>query len=229
MTTVFPNKRIIYYVIIGLFGFVFLMSLGIWQIHRLQWKEQIIQRIEASLTAQPIPIEHVLSDYQNHLFSPVTIKGTGIKNASFFIMGKTHKRRPGYHLLTVMTLPNGDNLLVNWGWVQDRNSHLSKELPAQFKGRVRIPDQTKWYMPAHKPSEQTWGNIDISAMEKAMALKLLPFYVESIRPNTGKAPYPVRQTINLPNNHMGYAVTWFGLALVWAIIISLFIRREQKK
>lgn len=208
-------------------------GLGFWQIQRLHWKNTITENMKAAPNQVPVPIENVnQEDFTKYLFKRVHVKGHWGKGPNFFVTGRTHNKRPGYHLMNVITLEDGRYLLVNLGWVGHKNISQRGVFPADFVGRIREASRMSWLMPSHKPEIQEWTFIDLKEIGQSLGIELLPFYVDHVRSDVGRAPFPIPNQLNLTNMHLGYAITWFGLTTVWVIVFLLLIirtMREQKE
>lgn len=204
-------------------------SLGMWQLQRMTWKEGIIAKMHGSLIDAPLSVAEMLKNPKESTFRRVHILGKWGTGTNFFVIGKTHNRRPGRHLFSIVTLENGDNLLVNIGWVQKKDMAQRSAFDADFVGRVRFSPNKSWFLPAHQPSKRDWSFVDTEDMGQALGIRLLPFYVDYVRPDTGRAPYPIPDIIPISNNHLGYTVTWFGLALAWLMIFGILAMRKRRE
>lgn len=211
-------------------GCLIFLSLGIWQLYRLQWKEGIIERMHLSETMPPLSWTKVNeNNYRDYLFHTVNIEGVWGKSPHYYVAGRIHKKRPGYHLFTHIILPNGKRLLVNLGWVEHRPFNLKENFPHKFVGRIRHGETPSFFMPDHKPQNQEWITVDIDEMANALGTPLMPFYVDYIRNDSGQAPYPVPYKLDIVNNHKGYAITWFTLSAIWVVMCIGFILRLKKE
>lgn len=203
--------------------------LAVWQIHRMHWKEGVIAQMHAALTTQPLSVAEMLADPEKNIFRRVHITGQWGVGTNIFVIGKIHNKRPGQHLFNIVTLENGDNLLVNIGWVQKKNMVQRGSFKADFVGRIRTPPKKSWFTPNHYPSKREWSFIDTQDIAQSLGIRLLPFYVDYVREDTGRVPYPIPDIIAVPNNHLGYVVTWFGLALAWAVIFGILAMRKRRE
>jgi surfeit locus 1 family protein len=74
-----------------------------------------------------------------------------------------------------------------------------------------------------------FSSIDPQTIGKRLGIDLLPYYVDHIRPDTGKQPVPILNALSLPNNHLNYAMTWYALALVWVIVFVRMLWLVRRK
>ena len=211
-------------------GCLIFIALGTWQLYRLHWKEGIIERIHQSALFAPLSWEEVNeNNYADYLFHTINVEGIWGKGLSYYVAGRIHNKRPGYHMFSIITLPNGTYLLVNLGWVDHKPFNVKGNFPAKFVGRIRKGDRPSFFMPDHKPQEQEWMSVDIDKMGQALGAPLMPFYVDYMRADTGHAPHPVPYKLDIINNHKGYAITWFTLGIVWVVMFIQLIRRTKKE
>lgn|GEM_PF-5618188 len=219
--------------LVGLLGEFALVKLCLWQMDRLEWKQGILDKIKNAPHIPPQEVDQVTAqNHTDYLYARVNVKGTWRPGEPFFVVGRTHQKMPGYHLLRIMTLPQGQHLLVNFGWVP-RKEGVPEPQEDAFVGRLRVEDPIAWLKPNHHPKLQEWGSIDIPALGQAAGVVLLPYYVDMVRPHTGVSPHAVPNSLKMVNNHLGYACIWGGLALVWGVIMGIqgwtLFKKKRKK
>lgn len=201
-----------------LVGFLFLLSLGFWQLHRLQEKEKLLEQLRQASIAPPLSLESVASSVvepREFLFYPLTFEGV-VEATPFYVIGRFHKGKAGYHVVAPLRLSSGKKVFINLGWVAQKNPKFS-EKKIRGKGLLRL-STPGWFSPSHRPSKNEWGFVDIEAMAHHLNIRLLPFYVQVTE------CHPVFKDIKveegrptLPNNHLGYALVWFTLAVFWIV------------
>jgi surfeit locus 1 family protein len=211
-------------------GVLVLTGLGVWQVQRLQWKEAMLARIAALQSAPPEPLGVVLNrlgeggrpaigevDFVRVQTVCPTLQQTPTLRL-YAILGGVMGRR----LITACPIQAGPfrSLLVDRGFVPDETpitGGLSRGPPleAPLIGVLRIPLERGWLTPASDPAKNDWRARDVPAMAKALgAPSPAPVFLmlETPRPQSG-VPMPAAVPTDIPNNHLGYALTWFGLAL----------------
>jgi surfeit locus 1 family protein len=110
-----------------------------------------------------------------------------------------------------------------------REGQIEGDVEIKGIARFRADDRPGWFTPANEPENSRWYGYDMNAMEAALGLELLPVVVESDdRPNPGGLPVGGQTRWSLPNDHLGYALTWFGLAAGLAVIYLLFSLRARE-
>jgi surfeit locus 1 family protein len=216
---------------------VVLLGLGTWQVERLHWKEGLIAERQAAMAAAPAPLPKTLDEARALDFHRVRASGTFLNDREFFIGAVDDIGHNGYQVVTPLRLDDGAVLLVNRGFVpearKDPASRAAGELPGEVavSGILRLPPRGKpaWFVPDNSPERNYWFYVDVPAMARAGGLDdVLPFYVEAdATPNPGGLPVGGQTRISLPNNHLQYAVTWYGLAVVLVVMYAVFVRRRR--
>ena len=228
-----------------------LVSLGVWQLHRKAWKEALLARIAALQTAPPEPLGVVLNrtdptaTLQRHAsravdFVRVQVRCSGLGDGAVHLYG-LRAAGPGWRQIAACALPAGlpyRSLLVDLGFEAlppvSPPARQPVDLPAQTSvvGVLRSPDPPTWAMrlagPATSPANPgQWMRRDIPGMARALhAPSPAPFMLELEQPRAGPTLAPSPLPTDIPNRHMEYALTWFGLALgLTGVYLAFVIRR----
>ncbi|MGN7292035.1 SURF1 family protein [Rhizobium sp. SAFR-030] len=220
-----------------------LVTLGTWQMQRLAWKEQLLaeiaeRRAEAPvdlLAAIPAGTGEAVQEYLR-----VRASGT-FDHAGERHFFATHQGRTGFYVYTPMRLADGRSLLVNRGFVPYEMKEPGTRAAGEVEGPVtitgyvrdRLPGKPSWLVPDNDPAKNIFYWKDWSAMVAAAGLdpaRVLPFFVdadETVK-NPGGWPQGGVTQFDLPNSHLQYAVTWYGLALALvAVVASLWWKRRR--
>jgi surfeit locus 1 family protein len=214
-------------------AFVVLIGLGVWQLERKAWKEGLIAALTARLAAGPeaLPpasdwpsLNQNKDEYRRVSF---TAQFENDKEALVFATGTAFRpdlanAGPGYWVFTPARLIDGSTVLVNRGFVpdgkRDPKSRVQGEIvgPVAIVGVMRWPDRRHWFTPGDEPERNLWFVRNPQAIAAAKELgPVAPFYVEQESPfPPGDLPQPGKLAVSLPDNHLQYALTWFGLAAV---------------
>jgi surfeit locus 1 family protein len=218
----------------ALAALIVLVSLGTWQVERLRWKEALIAERTAQLAA-PAALLPAQDDWPAWNFRRVEAPGTFRHDLEQLFGASTHDGQLGHHVLTPLLRADGSALLVDRGWVPADQAHPAARRDGQVEGpititgiaRYRGDDAANWFTPANQPEQAMWFSYDLPALEQALDLALLPVVVEADdRPNPGGLPIGGLTRIALINNHLQYAITWYGLALTLvAVYVSFSLRR----
>jgi surfeit locus 1 family protein len=221
--------------------FLILIGLGTWQVERKAWKEGLIAALTDRLSASPVALPPT-KDWQNldparDEYSRVTFGAQFDNAAEALVYGAASAFRPdvggpGYWVFTPARLADGGLVIVNRGFIpEDKKDPKSREAgqiagPVMIVGSLRWPDPRHWFTPSDDPAHNLWLSRDPQSMAAAKGLgTVAPFYVEQESPvPPGGLPQPGKLVVALPDNHLQYAITWYGMAaalagvfMVWAI------------
>ncbi len=204
-----------------------LLSLGVWQVQRLAWKEALLARIAALQSAPPEPLGvvlHRLGDRGEVDFVRVQADCATVQQTPTIRLYAILDGVMGYRLITACPIVSGPyrSLLVDRGFTPNERiaQAAAPEGPisAPVVGVLRKPEPHTWLTPVNTPATagepQVWRSRDLPAMAAALkAPAPAPVFLmleQPVAPPGG----PVAAAIpdNIPNNHLGYALTWFGLA-----------------
>jgi surfeit locus 1 family protein len=212
--------------------------LGFWQLDRLEWKTDLIAQLEARTDAPPISLSEALRDPQAALYKPVRVTGRWLHARELHWVARTYRGQPGLHVVTPLRLSDGRTILVDRGWVpvqaraQDRRADGLPEGPVTVIGNLRFGgwDGREFLRPENDPAANEWLYADLDAMAAAAGLQdpITAFYLSAVRDqHAGQYPIGGRTRVQLTNNHLEYALTWFSLALVAVVVFVLSQRRRK--
>jgi cytochrome oxidase assembly protein ShyY1 len=233
----------------GLFtlaGIALLIGLGIWQLERRAWKEALIDSITRRTTAAPAalppPERWATLDPTEDEFRRVAFRARFENDQEALVYASGAALRmdasgPGYWVFTPARLPDGAQVVVNRGFVPDAKSDAASLAAGHISGSVDIvgalrwPERPGWFTPAGEPAKNLWFARDHLAIAAAKRWgSVAPFYVEQEAPAApGGFPAPGKLVVNLPNDHLQYAITWFGLAAVLAGVFGAFVRAQWRE
>jgi surfeit locus 1 family protein len=218
-------------------GLAALLGLGTWQVERLHWKEALIaaRQVQLAAAAAALPAS---ADWRSWDFRPVVVEGAFRHDLEQLFGVAAIDGQVGHHLLTPLLRQDGTAVLVDRGWVPADRAHPAARREGQLAGAVRVTgiaryrggDRQGWFTPDNQPSERLWYWYDLRALEGALGLELLPLVVEAdATPNPGGLPIGGQARTELPNNHLQYALTWYGLAAALLFIwISFGLARGRQ-
>ncbi|MEM7045232.1 MAG: SURF1 family protein [Pseudomonadota bacterium] len=213
-------------------GTFLLLGLGTWQMQRLAWKEGLIAAREAGLSKPPTPLPQLFStaaDAEAFDFRNVTVTGVFRHDLEQLFGARARAGVLGHHVLTPLLPTDGPAVLVDRGWVPSDKAHPASRSEGQLPGEVsisgiaryRAADRPGAFTPDNDPKAAQWYHYDLQAMEEALGIALSPVVIEvDDVPNPGGLPIGGRTVIQLTNNHLQYAVTWYGLA---AALVGVYI------
>ncbi len=229
--------------VLVLLGLAVLLSLGFWQLHRLEWKREILARIGANMNAAPLPLPPQ-SQWQalaqaGNAYKKFEFRGEfdHSKEALIFRAAGQRNLGPVYHILTPLRLADGSYVIVNRGFVPERFRDSAKRSAGQVRGLVtvtgflRLAERRNMFTPADAPDKRVWYSRDPMAIARHFKLaKASPFVIDAdATASPGGWPKGgVTSIRGIPNNHLSYAWTWFGLAATLAgVYIVLLWRRRS--
>ncbi|WP_413711103.1 SURF1 family protein [Rhizobium sp. Rhizsp82] len=218
-----------------LIALAILISLGTWQVERLYWKEGLLADIAARRNAAPVQladIEQMLSSGTDIEYRPVTVTGRYVNNKERHFLA-TWRGEAGFYVYTPLELADGRYLFVNRGFVPYENKEPEMRMQGQLTGeqsvtglaRNRLPGKPSWVVPDNDIAKNIfyWKDIDAMASSDGFdASKVVPFFIDAdSTPNPKGFPIGGVTEIDLPNNHLEYAFTWYGLAAVLVGVVGV--------
>ncbi|PST26528.1 SURF1 family protein [Mesorhizobium plurifarium] len=228
-------------VVLVLAAFAVLVSLGTWQMQRLHWKEALIAAIAERRSAPPVTLEKIEAmdaagediDYRAVQVSGVYDHG---RERHFFA---THEGRTGFYVFTPLMLADGRALFVNRGFVPFEKKDVSTRREGQIAGKVTVNGLARPKL-SEKPSSLVpdndaeknifyWKDLDAMANSAGLAAdRVVPFFTDADRsPNPGGLPIGGVTQFDLPNNHLQYALTWYGLAAALVVVSGFYVYRRR--
>jgi cytochrome oxidase assembly protein ShyY1 len=232
--------------IAALILFAGLIALGNWQLDRKVWKEGLIDMLGQRLTAPPSPLPPpalwsslapAADEYRRVRFS-ASVQGDA--EALVFTSGSAFRpdvSGAGYWVFAPARLAGGGLVVLNRGFVpQDRRDAATRSAAGlgevvEMVGVMRWPEQPGWFTPQPEPAHNLWFVRDPLAMAQAKHWgEVAPFYVELESPQPpGGLPQPGPLKVNLPDDHLQYALTWFGLAAALAVSFAVWLRGRWRE
>lgn len=232
------NRRFLFRPILTicvLAGLAMLISLGTWQLKRLDWKQGLITKIEARAEAPPMALEEAIARAdagEDMEYAPVRVRGRVQPELEARLFG-SYEGAPGIYYFAAVKPQNADRLVyVNFGFVPQSVLQASTEAPLYpslenseiiglFRYREELSPPASWVQSAEQSPDGLWFVRDPLHFAKAAQIEASPYYIDSFARDG--APWPKGGTTRLDfrNNHLDYALTWFGLAIallgVWLI------------
>ena len=226
----------------GLFtlvGLAILISLGLWQLERKQWKEGLIATLDRQMKAPPVPLPSASQwpklTRENSEFRRVSLRAEFPADAkpAYLYTGASALRedvkQPGYFVFAPARLPDGRVVVVNRGYVPMDHPRENPAGPGEIVGFIRWPESPGLFVPDRNETGEIWFVRDPEAMAKTRGWGFVaPFYIDQESPvPAGGLPRPGPLSVNLRNDHLGYAITWFGLAASLAAVFAAWATRKR--
>lgn len=232
-------------IVMALPALAILLALGTWQVQRLAWKEGLLADIDARINSAPVGISTISERFENDQpidYVPVTVTGTfDHKGEAHFLA--THKSASGFYIYAPLTIADGKTVFVNRGFVPydlketDARPQTLIDGPTTITGlsRARLDERPSSLVPDNDVAKNVFYWKDLSAMTAKAGLdqaQVLPFFIDAGLPSQtySMGDWPVQGVtiINLPNNHLQYAITWYGLALALIGVVGFFIAQRVR-
>lgn len=222
--------------IFTILSLVILCSLGTWQMQRLHWKQNLLQELVDARASTPDTLDIATitaTTFDDDLVKYVTVTGHFIKNSGIFIGPRTWQGQNGYHHVAILASTKNDRLIINRGWIP-AGKKTDVNLPdgaVTITGLLRHPDPGNFFTPANDPAAGHWFSINprqIAAFQKLDNVVPTILYAEQ---ESGTEDLPVQDALRWepPNNHFGYAVFWYSMAVILMLIYWLrFIVRQRE-
>jgi surfeit locus 1 family protein len=215
------------------------IGLGGWQLERLQWKRGLIAEREAAVAAPPVRPPEALAEARSMAFRHIVYEGVFL-NDKEILLGGTSPRdgEAGFDVLTPLREAGGRIVFVNRGFVPSQLKDPNSRRAGQPEGTVRVagllrlpPDEKPgWFLPDNRADINYWFWVDLPAMAAADGLgDVAPFYIDAdATPNPGGWPQGGVTPLELPNNHLQYAITWFSLA-AGMVVVYIVSQRQGRR
>ncbi len=217
-------------------GFAILCGLGIWQLDRLQWKEKLIADLNARGSASPVALpaapEQATDEFRRVLARVQFVPG---EHALVYTPGSA--LRPdvpgaGYWVMAPANSGRG-TIVINRGYVAPDVRARVGAAPSgdvEIVGALRWPEEGTYFTPRDEPANNVWYRRDPVSIAAAKNWgAVAPFYIEQEAPQLPGAPKAGPLVVRLPNNHLQYVITWFGLAGALAAVYFVWLRGRLRR
>ncbi len=210
-----------------------LVSLGTWQVQRLAWKTAWIDRLRAAEVEPPLPLPARLEDPESFAFRRFSVSGVFRHDLSVAVGIHERNRRLGVYLFTPLERAEGDPVWIVRGWVpyEAPRAVPNPEGTVTVTGFLMLPERRGWFTPEDKPAERRFWAFQPGPMAEAVGLdRTTPFAIAAIGTDQ-EPPIPQRRPPMPRNDHLGYAITWYGLAAAlvafWIVWARRLLRNER--
>ncbi|MEG0976367.1 MAG: SURF1 family protein [Comamonas sp.] len=245
---------------VGIALFLGFSALGTWQVYRLQWKLDLMERVTTRVHSQPAQLpaagQWPQLDAKAIEYLPVSTTGQWLTDKTVLTQATT-ALGSGFWVITPLVQADGTQVLVNRGFIPDSlrsqwldSQRLAAATPSgtvQVTGLLRATEPKGGFLRRNDPANQRWYSRDVQAIAQAQGLsQVAPFFVDAGLPDDstqiiGEAkrtslselqaqdwPRASLTQIHFVNNHLVYALTWYGLALM-VVFAAWLVRRHQRQ
>jgi surfeit locus 1 family protein len=206
-----------------------LIGLGVWQVQRLHEKEALLMTIADRMGAPETPVEDVLRlPVPAMEWRHVRAQGHFLHDKEAYVYATEFDLGLGVHVLTPLILDDGGTVLVDRGFVPQSSKAPETRAEGQVEGDIavsgiiRLEGERNAFTPATDEGQRLWYWRDIDGIARTLGLMLTaPVVIVADQPaNPGGLPKFAGYRVDIPNNHLQYALTWFGLA---ATLIGVYL------
>lgn len=225
--------------------FAALMVLGTWQVKRLAWKESLLATITERMAASPVPLDEIIAikaEGGDIEYRRTRLEGRFLNDREQFFFA-TYNGNTGYYVYTPLERADGSVIFVNRGFVpvDDKDparrpeGELSGEVSVTGLARDRLDEKPSSMVPDNDPAQNIffWKDLDAMAANAGIDTadgKLIDFFVDAdATANPGGLPVGGVTIIDMPNNHLQYAVTWYGLGLALLAVSGVILFRKPQE
>jgi len=214
-----------------------LVSLGLWQLRRLAWKEALIAEVDARVHAPAAPIVRswdalsAATDEYRH----VSLRGAYDARRDAFIFATPLNPRPGadspgFLVVTPLKLDDGRIALIDRGFIEasQRDAFVKADSAAaqpeaEVTGLLRFDEPPRWFAPTDDLADRVFYTRNVKAIAASLGLSHAAPFIVDADASASSGPLEGGQSrIAFPNNHLEYAITWFALAVAWAVAFAVY-------
>lgn len=230
------TRRPWWFIGLGILAIGLLVGLGVWQVQRLQWKTALIERVEAGLTAPPSaapgPGDWPALTFDTAEYRRVEVSGKYLQGEDILVKAVT-ARGSGFWVMSPFQSSDGWRLFINRGFVPDDAQSADNRPRPQGEltvtGLLRLTQPDGAFLRDNDPAGNRWFSRDTIAMAEVLELgEVAPYFLDADQSGEG-LPVGGLTVVTFPNNHLGYAFTWFGLAAVFAVLLYRATRPEASE
>ena len=218
-------KKSLSFTIFVIFFITLFCSLGTWQLYRLQWKSELISEIAFGLDSNPIEYSNsIKKNYQR-----VISDGSYNFKDQIYLYSLNEKGKPGFDVITPFETLGKEIVLVNRGWIPKKFKELTKINSIQgntkITGLLRKIYKANMFKPDNDINNNIWFSVNLEDLEKFTGKKFGNFIIY-LEDQEMKAPLPRKITVDVPNNHLKYAITWYSIAIS-ILLYYLYFRKKK--
>ncbi|MGI4752549.1 MAG: SURF1 family protein [Janthinobacterium lividum] len=219
-----------------LITFIILVSLGFWQLNRLKEKKLFLASMQENLTSPAIDLAKIQDNLPYH---KVKITGHFLPDKDIYLYGRRSmsSEKDGYYLVTPFKTDEDKIILVTRGWFSNRNKNIITQAindqPHELIGVTMPSEKTRSYLPANDIKNNVWLTLDLQEASKVLGLNLENFYLIEESKDISNLdillPLSINHLAAIRNDHLEYAMTWFGLAASLVVIYVIYKRSVSSR
>ena len=218
--------------VLAVLAFVGLVALGTWQVQRRAWKLDLIAQVDARLKAPPVPAPGPAvwpRIAKADAYTKLRADGVWLVGMDTLVKAVT-ARGSGWWVMTPLRMRDGATVLVNRGFVPTRTYRHAEGMGA-VTGLLRVTEPGGGFLRSNDPATNAWYSRDVAAIAAHHRLDMVaPYFIDAdAKPGPADAPVGGLTVIAFSNNHLVYALTWYGLALMVAGGYALLLRDRSRR
>lgn len=221
-------RRYIFALILGLGGIAILVSLGVWQVQRMHWKADLLAGINARLAADPVDFATLgPPDPEAMRYQAVRLDGATTGDEVLVLAGRKGLGA-GYRVISAFQT-DGRRVMLDRGFVPEADRRTPRPATAlTVAGNLMWPDDADRFTPPPDLKGNLWFARDVPTMAAALGAEPVLIVAREVQGDAQGVEVQPVDTAGIPNDHFGYAVTWFSLALVWAGMTAFLLWRIRR-
>ena len=201
-------------------------ALGTWQLYRLQWKLELISEITFGLDSKPIEYSNSI----NKNYQRVSAKGKFNFDKQIYLYSLNENGKPGYDVVTPFRTDKNQNVLINRGWIKKElkdnpSINFNAETDEEVIGLLREIYKPSVFKPDNDIKNNIWFSLNLEDLKEATGEQFNKFVI-FLEDNQAESPLPKKISIDVPNNHLKYAITRYAISIS-IIFYYLYFRRKK--
>lgn len=218
---------------------IVLVALGFWQLQRLHWKDDLITKLNDRATAAAVDLPAgALGAPDEWQFRRVRVAGVFAHDKETHLLNRSLRGNPGVHVMTPLVRSDGGGaVLVDRGWVPFERRDPKDRAAGQVGGTVvvegilRLESGQGNFVPDNEPVKNAWFFVDTQAVGRHTGIEVAPGYYIVSGDDAVPGGFPVGRQwrLDIRNDHLQYAITWFSLAVALLVIYLLYIRGIRRR
>lgn len=217
--------RVIITIVLSIAVLAVFLSLGTWQLRRLEWKQSVLAEIDARIDAAPVAIP-AQPDPEADRFLPVTASGV-MGEGELHVLVSTRDQGAGFRIIAPFEV-DGRRIMVDRGYVRVTAKDAPRVVgPMGVTGNLHWPDERYDSTPPNDPAKNYWYAREVEVMAAALGTEPILIIARS-ETDPAVSPLPVTSE-GIPNDHLEYAMTWFLLAATWIVMTGFALWRMKRR
>ena len=202
--------------------------MGVWQLNRLEWKQNLINTFEKTSSKSPIDLQFA----EKKEFLKIKVNAKINRKYKIFFPAKTLNGKNGFRLASILQTIEGENILVDEGWY-DQNNHeyFSKNndiFNEEIIGYIRFTRAAKLFTPKNNLVTNEWYTYSLSEIEQFLGVKInQKYFIKNMSKLNEPFLIPSELKPTFTNNHLQYAITWFVMSFAFFVLFLVYLKKNK--